>query len=156
MKLSIVLAASVFILSHPTVHGHGYSDSPRSSTRLANLAGTDSSPHGKNGGSKGTVMENTLAPYTWPWPYVDETEDARHGICGEAAGISVARYESFGEIISQNAYPSGGVMDVKVDITAHHKGHLEFRLCEVMGWTDDTCPNEPNSFADTVNYGCLT
>ena len=153
MKLSVVLAASVFILSHPTVHGHGYSDSPRSSTRLANLAGTDSSPHGKNGGSKGTVMGNTPGNGHWPWPYVDAIEDARHGICGEDAGIPVAdrRYESFGEIISQNSYPSGGVMDVKVDITAHHKGHLEFRLCEVMGWTNDT----HLIFADTVNYVCL-
>jgi hypothetical protein len=96
-------------------------------------------------------MANTAEDGRWPWPYADPDEMMRHGVCGDPYGLP--EYEKFGEIVSHNVYEEGSAITVEVAIKAHHKGHVEFRLCEVAPWEATSCP--ASSLPDAVDQTCL-
>jgi len=125
--------------------GHGYCSSPRSHNYLKHLAGNESCPHCHNGGSPDVVQNaqfQSSGDAVWPWPPQDEDdslpkEKDRRGVCGGLSGSGL--YEQFGEIVEENFYNEGQLLDVDIIITAHHKGHVEVRLCEVLAWDEDDC-----------------
>uniref|UniRef100_A0A0G4GJU6 CBM1 domain-containing protein n=1 Tax=Chromera velia CCMP2878 TaxID=1169474 RepID=A0A0G4GJU6_9ALVE len=66
----------------------------------------------------------------------------RHGMCGDPGQTrdgSDARFDqdvTNYAVPSASVYKSGGIIDIEVVITAHHRGHYEFFLCDVRDLPD--------------------
>uniref|UniRef100_A0A0G4HRU4 CBM1 domain-containing protein n=1 Tax=Chromera velia CCMP2878 TaxID=1169474 RepID=A0A0G4HRU4_9ALVE len=66
----------------------------------------------------------------------------RHGVCGDPGQVRDASDSRFNQDVTNYAVPtasvysSGGIIDIEVVITAHHRGHYEFFLCDVRDLPD--------------------
>merc|ERR1719217_176654 len=68
------------------------------------------------------------------WPTVQEPSS--HGICGdpvqngpEPSGLSTSPYLVPTEV--QRTYQAGETVEFRIGVNAHHKGHYEFRICDM-------------------------
>jgi hypothetical protein len=73
------------------------------------------------------------------WPALEtDTTVVRHGICGDPAG-SPQVYAQPGPVVA--TYAAGGVVQATVKLTAHHRGHMELRLCTSASALTQSCLN---------------
>lgn len=129
------------------VHGHG---------RMTVPAARNGNDNGVVAGGPGTVhafmADGTHQKY-------------QHGICGNAVGTEQV-FNMVGEI--KESYTSGRVIEIDVQITAHHVGYFEVDLCLNAGnlseWCFDqhhllregcecSCPNDPSNSCEAC-YEC--
>ncbi|KAF5292924.1 hypothetical protein FQA39_LY13804 [Lamprigera yunnana] len=75
--------------------------------------------------------------------------DGRCGVCGDSFGDPRPRMNEntgtygLGYIVAD--YPAGSVIDVNISLTANHKGHFKYSLCELKDVSkpeDDDCFND--------------
>eukprot|EP00121_Abeoforma_whisleri_P010028 Awhi_evm1s9236 len=107
------------------VQSHGMLTLPVSRNVIAALYGQDTCPHCQAGGGIPAVQSNSPGGnYVYP-----ETKEfsQRAGFCGNSANSNKV-YDKAGPIV--NTYKAGSVIDIQLSITAHHRGIMEFRLCD--------------------------
>ncbi|KNC82636.1 hypothetical protein SARC_05076 [Sphaeroforma arctica JP610] len=125
------------------VDAHAYLVDPPSGQQLQSKAGVEYCPHCYNGGGTGTVQGLTPAgewPFgSWPLAYGEYKErDAtavRHGLCGDAAnGASLYEPGDARNVgrTTRKTYTAGKFVEFTVGVSTHHRGHYEFRLCELQ------------------------
>jgi len=79
-----------------------------------------------------------------PWP-AEETEETsiRHGLCGEPSPQTGAEQAFTAPRPPTFITPGSGTLTVTMTVTAHHRGHFEFRVCDLStGDLSQTCLNE--------------
>ena len=117
--LAISFALFIVTFDLPGVNGHGYLKSPRSRNYVANR-------DGKWWG--GTANDPMI-------------EDCPHclnqgGICGTTGGRNYnTPLNTFGDPMSVNMqanFQQGQEIDLSTVITAHHKGHIEYKACAIQ------------------------
>jgi len=124
-----VLKALLLAAGAPSVAGHAYLAEPASRNLLAQWAGTETCAACLQSGGPDNVRER--AQGMWP------TKDApkSHGLCGNPVQghpnpVSLAdeTYLVQGEV--QRTYTAGEIVTFRIGVSAHHKGHYEFRICD--------------------------
>ena len=114
---------SILVLLLPfTIHGHGYLKTPRSRNYVAHQDGvwwplTDSTPY----------------------PESEPQSANRGGNRGQCGVIAETRNYDFPKtgagnplpFRAQQCYQPGQIIDLEVKLTAHHKGHFEFKACPI-------------------------
>jgi hypothetical protein len=128
-------------------YGHGFLQVPKSRNYIANLAGQDYCPHCLSAGGPGTIQPLTPGGL---YPNPETTTSAvRHTMCGESATIPAAQRvynpAAIPSISTLPVYAPGAEFGMTIQITAHHRGHFEFRLCDAALLSDPT----------TVTWACL-
>lgn len=129
--------------------GHGFLQLPKSRPWLAHLAGTEYDYHSLSAG--GPALIQSLTPGgLFPTPTESLTSSVRHTMCGDSAMVAPAdrKYNPIKTIPAVSTLPvyaPGQVMDITVVITAHHRGHFEFRMCDAAKLSDPK----------TVTWACL-
>ena len=125
-------AATLLLFLATGADAHGVLTKPRARNWIAAQAGREYCPHCLNGGTVGTVAANTPGDGRWPTVETVATS-ARHGLCGDPADASPQPYA----LMPADTGPlprygpaTGGIVDVEVVVTAHHAGHMEFRVCD--------------------------
>jgi len=141
-------AALLALVSLPSsIHGHGYLKTPRSRNYVANKDGVwspllatnpliESEPQSANIG--GTLAQCGII------------SDRNYDFPKNALGGDLSQPRT------QACYQPGSVIDVEVTLTAHHKGHFEFKACPVVPYQVPTqaCFDEhPMTFVSDPLYG---
>lgn len=117
----LLVVAIIAVINLQEIYGHGMLMDPinrssawregfpvpRNDNDNENFCGGYGIQHGKNGGKCGECGDN----YALPRPRANENG----GVYGK--GVIVKKYKA------------GSTIDVKVRLTASHKGHFEFHLC---------------------------
>jgi len=130
------------------VLGHGYLALPKGRNYIANLAGQDYCVTCLSAG--GPSVTQSLTPGgLYPTPTETVTSAVRHTQCGESAAMAAAdrHYNPYPApaVSALPVYTPGSDIDIQIMITAHHRGHFEFRLCDAAKLSDPT----------TVTWACL-
>jgi len=68
-------------------------------------------------------------------PDVETVETSvRHGLCGDPSSEPVGDHVKGGSLYNGGAieatYEAGGIIDIEIVVTAHHRGHFEFFICD--------------------------
>ena len=123
--LVMILAAMLvtLLLSCPfTAHGHGYLKTPRSRNYVAYEDGVWS------GGTYGTPAKESEPQ--------SANRKAATATCGVISGRDYDYPKNvFGDALApkpQACYQPGQIIDLEVTLTAHHKGHFEFKMCPIV------------------------
>jgi hypothetical protein len=136
--------------SYPTaVNGHGYLSSPRSRNFKAN-------------------QDGAWYPLIATNPAIEvEPQSANRGGVNAACGIIAGQrnYDLPKNAVGGNmkqpnidegvCYQPGSVIDLEVTLTAHHKGHFEFKACPIAPYdipTQACFDNNPLEFVSDVKY----
>ncbi|CAE8714141.1 unnamed protein product, partial [Polarella glacialis] len=127
-----ILAVAAFVvptLLFPTaVLGHSYLALPASRNLLRYEAGAEKCPHCLNSGGPDNVKSRGGG--VWP----SRLAPGSHGLCGDPAQGKPNPDSLAGEVhllpgpISAT-YRPGDIAEFHVSVSAHHKGHYEFRVC---------------------------
>jgi hypothetical protein len=142
-----ILAVLVILSICQAANGHGFLQVPKSRNYIANQQGRDYCPHCLSAGGPGTTQPLTPGGL---FPNPETTTSAvRHTMCGESA-TTPAGSRSYNpspvpSMASLPVYAPGAEFDMTIQITAHHRGHFEFRLCDASKLSDPT----------TVTWACL-
>jgi hypothetical protein len=144
-----IVLALLLVAFCQLVLGHGVLQIPKSRPILANLAGTEYCQHCLSSGGPATVQ--SLSPgNVYPNPTESLASSVRHTMCGESATTAAADrvynpIKAVPAISTLPVYAPGQVMDISIEITAHHRGHFEFRMCDAALLSDPK----------TVTWACL-
>ena len=125
--MTVLSAATLFtlLLSCPftfTAHGHGYLKTPRSRNYVAYedgvwIGGTETTP------AKESEPQSA-------------NRKAATATCGVISGRNYDHPQNFfGDALAprpQACYQPGQIIDLEVTLTAHHKGHFEFKICPIL------------------------
>jgi len=112
----------IYLLCLPfTVHGHGYLKTPRSRNYVAYMDGV------WYGGTTTTPAKESEPQ--------SANRKAATATCGVIGGRNYDYPKNvFGGALApkpQACYQPGQIIDVEVTLTAHHKGHYEFKMCPI-------------------------
>eukprot|EP00121_Abeoforma_whisleri_P000758 Awhi_evm1s671 len=119
------LFLSILALGLDHVYGHGAMVVPKSRNMVARFKGEEFCPHCLSAGGPGHISGLTPGGnYIWP---ETKKSSVRQGLCGNPADSDLV-YQQPGPI--SKTYQSGQIIDIQIQITAHHKGHFEFWLCD--------------------------
>eukprot|EP00121_Abeoforma_whisleri_P014834 Awhi_evm2s13679 len=119
------LLLSVLALGLEYARGHGAMVVPKSRNMIARVNGQEYCPHCLSAGGPGFIQSITPGgKFNWP---ETQTSSVRQGLCGNPANSDLI-YQKPGPI--SKTYKPGQVIDIQIAITAHHKGHFEFWLCD--------------------------
>ena len=123
--LVMILEATLvtLLLSCPfTAHGHGYLKTPRSRNYVAYEDGVWS------GGTSSTPAKESEPQ--------SANRKAATATCGVISGRDYDYPKNvFGDALApkpQACYQPGQIIDLEVTLTAHHKGHFEFKMCPIV------------------------
>ena len=125
--MTVLSAATLFTLLLPcpftfTAHGHGYLKTPRSRNYVAYEDGV------WIGGTKTTPAKETEPQ--------SANRKAATATCGVISGRNYDYPQNFfGDALAprpQACYQPGQIIDLEVTLTAHHKGHFEFKICPIL------------------------
>jgi len=143
-----IIAAAFFAPAHLVVDAHGYLKSPKSRNYYA---GTDGKWYG--GTASDPAREN--CPHCL-------NRGGTDGVCGIS---STANYEqppnAMGGLmppVVQACYSPGSVVEFESVLTAHHKGHFEFRACPVSSGevpTQECFDSNLLTFVEDPLYGAV-
>jgi len=143
-----IIAAAFISPAHLVVDAHGYLKSPKSRNYYAN---TDGKWYG------GTASDP--APENCPHCL---NRGGTDGVCGISSN---ANYEqppnAMGGLmppVVQACYSPGSVVEFESVLTAHHKGHFEFRACPVSSGevpTQECFDSNPLTFIEDPLYGAV-
>eukprot|EP00929_Paragymnodinium_shiwhaense_P052439 TRINITY_DN2626_c0_g1_i3.p1 TRINITY_DN2626_c0_g1~~TRINITY_DN2626_c0_g1_i3.p1 ORF type:complete len:443 (-),score=89.93 TRINITY_DN2626_c0_g1_i3:392-1720(-) len=127
---SAAIGASLLLLCPELAEGHAVLLEPPSRNFVANKAGTESCPHCLQSGGPNAVK----ARGNGIWPTV--LDPTSHGLCGDPVQNSVeaANWKDSTYLVPnpvQRTYQAGDIVEFVIGVNAHHKGHYEFRLCDV-------------------------
>jgi len=130
--------------------GHGFLQLPKGRPYLANLAGQEYCHQCLSAGGPATVSSLTPGGL-YPNPTESLASSVRHTMCGESGLLAAADRvynptKTVPTISTLPVYAPGSVLDIAVTITAHHRGHFEFRMCDSAKLSD---PKE-------VTWACLS
>eukprot|EP00121_Abeoforma_whisleri_P005545 Awhi_evm1s5028 len=119
------LFLSVLALGLEYTHAHGAMVVPKSRNMVARVNGEEFCPHCLSAGGPGFIQSVTPGgKFNWP---ETQTSSVRQGLCGNPVNSDLV-YQKPGPV--SQTYKSGQVIDIQIAITAHHKGHFEFWLCD--------------------------
>ncbi len=115
------IPSSLVTLLPIIVHGHGYLKTPRSRNYVAYMDGVSWG---------GTALTPEVE-----YNYMSADRKAATATCGVIDGIRNYDYpkNAIGGALapkSQACYQPGQIIDLKVTLTAHHKGHLNLRCVQ--------------------------
>eukprot|EP00929_Paragymnodinium_shiwhaense_P111731 TRINITY_DN8001_c0_g1_i1.p1 TRINITY_DN8001_c0_g1~~TRINITY_DN8001_c0_g1_i1.p1 ORF type:complete len:440 (-),score=66.37 TRINITY_DN8001_c0_g1_i1:385-1704(-) len=124
------IGASFLVACPELASGHAVLLEPPSRNFVANIASQESCPHCLQSGGPNAVK----ARGTGVWPTV--LDPTSHGLCGdpvqnaaEPAGLPDSPYLVPTPV--QRTYQAGEIVEFRIGINAHHKGHYEFRICDM-------------------------
>jgi len=117
-SFSLALVVAALASSPVLVRGHGRMTAPAA----------------RNGGNNGAVAGGPGTVHAFG--SAGEHAKYQHGICGNAAG-TVQTWNAVGDL--QATYTTGDVIEVEVQITAHHVGYFEVDLCLDAGQLSEEC-----------------
>lgn len=139
MSFRTLLVVGVLLLAIQLVHGHGYMKVPKSRQYIANLQSKEFCPQCYSSGGPSVVQAATPGGL-FPTPTETAASAVRHTMCGDAVTtpVSARLYNPFTSPAASAlpTYKPGQVMDIVVTITAHHRGHFEFRICDAAKLSD--------------------
>lgn len=146
--LRSLLCGVVLLYCAQWVHAHGFLQLPASRNYIANKQGREFCHHCLSAG--GPFVVQSLTPGGL-FPQTETSKSAvRSSLCGESASIpaSSRAYNPapVPQLSSLPVYSPGQEFDMEVVITAHHRGHFEFRLCDASTLSDPR----------TVTWACLS
>ena len=132
----VALAALLFIPSN--VQSHGYLKSPRSRNYVASEEGVN-----------WMTVSNPLISIT-PQIEVEPQSANIGGIDAQCGIIASSRNYDFpknynGQPLGadhQSCYATGEIIDIKIKLTAHHKGHFEVYACPIDDVSDECIGDE--------------
>jgi len=112
------------LLSAYSAAGHGYLEKPPARNVVADFH----CKHCLQSGGPTNVMSRGAG--TWP----TRLDPASHGLCGDpsqSAPETAFKDQPFMKPSAvQATYTAGTIVELQVRVTAHHKGHYEFRVCD--------------------------
>eukprot|EP00929_Paragymnodinium_shiwhaense_P052441 TRINITY_DN2626_c0_g2_i2.p1 TRINITY_DN2626_c0_g2~~TRINITY_DN2626_c0_g2_i2.p1 ORF type:complete len:449 (-),score=58.89 TRINITY_DN2626_c0_g2_i2:151-1497(-) len=130
-KSTAAALGSCLLLASPELAaGHALLLEPPSRNYVASQAGREDCPQCLQSGGPGAVK----ARGTGVWPTV--LEPSSHGLCGDpgqgrAEPSSFAASKYMAPTPVQRTYKAGDIVEFRIAVTAHHKGHYEFRICDM-------------------------
>ena len=137
----------IYLLCLPfTVHGHGYLKTPRSRNYVAYMDGV------WYGGTTTTPAKESEPQ--------SANRKAATATCGAISGRDYDYPKNvFGDALApkpQACYQPGQIIDLEVTLTAHHKGHYEFKMCPIspgVAPTQACFDANPLTFVTDIKYG---
>lgn len=143
---SVAILVSLLYYCPYSAHGHGYLKTPRSRNFVAFEDGV------WFGGGAST-----------PAKEVEPQSANRGGTLAQCGIIAGRNYDTptnyFGDSLAPNPqtfYQCGQIIDLDVTLTAHHKGHFEFKACPISPGqvaTQDCFDANPLMFISDTKYG---
>lgn len=129
-------------------HGHGVLIEPKARNQVAAEAGREGCPHCLQGGGPATVQAR--ANGVWP----TKNAPGSHGLCGDPGqGLPIpaspAEQKYMVPTPPQAVYQEGDVVEFTIRVTAHHRGHYEFRIC------DQVLDGRETGFSEAGGQDCL-
>jgi len=176
---------TTLLFASTLVEGHGFLTKPASRNFLNYASGkirtlndvdtleTEYCPHCLSGGGVAGVGSN-LVNGEWPYPETT-TSSVRRGMCGDPIGSTDPKYNPYNQARAianmglleeelgpdfSSTYTIGQTIELTVDVTAHHVGHMEFFLCDTKDLNDpdnltQDCVNKHQLVRDP-NFESLT
>lgn len=148
----VVAAAAVATATAPApAAAHGCLTSPRVRGALPGFLGApkvadgplDTDIHGRSAGGVGAVAAGPPTATTGWAPFAPTAGGPvrrDHGVCGDVWNGAKDHERGgvfYGVPVTTAVWQQGGLVDLEYLITAHHRGYLEFRVCDV-----DKCGGE--------------
>jgi hypothetical protein len=149
LSATAALVVVTLLLFSPiiVVDGHGYLKTPRSRNYVAYMDGV---------WSGGTPFTPEVE-----YNYMSADRKAATATCGVIDGIR--NYDSPKNAIGgalaprfQACYQPGQIIELEVTLTAHHKGHFEFKMCPIVPFeapTQACFDSNPLTFVTDTKYG---
>eukprot|EP00929_Paragymnodinium_shiwhaense_P052443 TRINITY_DN2626_c0_g3_i1.p1 TRINITY_DN2626_c0_g3~~TRINITY_DN2626_c0_g3_i1.p1 ORF type:complete len:455 (-),score=58.81 TRINITY_DN2626_c0_g3_i1:374-1738(-) len=127
---AVAVGSSLLLACPELATGHAVLLEPPSRNYIANQAGKENCPHCLQSGGPDAVK----ARASGVWPTV--LEPSSHGLCGDpgqglAEPSSLATSTYLVPTPVQRTYQAGEIVEFRVGVNAHHKGHYEFRICDM-------------------------
>ena len=124
--ISKIIVFSLLFLSR--VSGHGFMQKPKSRNLQAFRDGSDYDFMGLSAGGVSNVKSNSLDG-VYIYPDTIKNGDARHGMCGDPVGLLEKYNGNLNQYPIVSTFEKGQTISIDIVLTAHHKGHFEFYIC---------------------------